>query len=380
MGRIAPISAPLCAVVVLIGCGGFLSRSPSTRAVVPAVNEVASAIMAGHSGGDIAVFGFREDGDKPTTNTEALDEFLLSALLNAGVPVALGVGVVAPDAAKAPKWQKHGVLPDDFRETPSPRMLSGQVHYESPWVYTTVLLTDRDSGAIVDSWRHRLSERELEGHAGQLVKRRGPQSVEFAVEASPIELELHTVVRHSESGFVEFSELTDGRILEPIDGFQLRFRVQTDCAVYAFLYGSKGGSEVIYESQVAYPGRLYYAPGEEQWQWVRSLDENEVYTLYLVAASSLEDERSDLFSDMGELVSRGQIDRFDGLDLLDGAVANFFGRTESDTVAVLRGDEIERGESENFVFSNGENVDSTPQLLSASPVIVRALSFEVQYE
>ena len=342
------------------------------------MNEVASAIVASHSGSDIAVFGFREDGDKPTTNTEALDEFLLTALLDAGVPVAPGVGVVAPDAGKAPKWTKHGVLPDDFRETPLPRMLSGQVHYESPWVYTTVLLSDRDSGAIVDSWRHRLSERELEGHAEQLVKRRGGALVELAVETSPIELELHTVVRHSESGFVEFSELTDGRTMEPGDTFQLRFRVQTDCTVYAFLYGSKGGSEVVYESQVAYPGRLYFAPGEEQW--VSSLEENEVYTLYLIAASSLEEERSDLFSDMGELVGRGQIDRFDGLNRLDGAVASFFGRTETDTVAVLRGDERERGESENFVYSNGENVDSTPQLLSASPVVVRALSFDVQYD
>ena len=378
MVRLVSIFALGLAVFHLNGCSGLLSRSPSTRAVVPAVEEIAAAIMAARPAGDIAVFGFRDAGGERTATTEALDEFLLAALINAGAPVAPGVGVVDLDVGEeGKKWKESVILPDGWRDTPSPHLLSGQIHSRSPWIYSTVLLTDRESGGeIANSWRHRFSEREVEGYAKALVKRRGGQQL-AAAEQKEIEVDLHIVARHSESGFVEWFEPAEGGTLQPGDKFQLRFRVRTDCTVYAFLYQSNGGSEVILESQVAYPGRLYETPGEEQWL---SPQENEVYTLYFIAAASLEEDRSDLFETMGELVRQGQINRFEGLDLLDAAVVDFLSLSETETVAVLRGGEITRGKSESFAYADGETVDSRPQLLRASPVVLRALSFEVQYE
>ena len=379
MVRLVSIFALGLAVFHLNGCSGLLRRSPSTRVVVPAVEDIAATIMAVPPAGDIAVFGFRDDGGERTATTEALDEFLLAALLNAGAPVALGVGLVDLDAGEeGKKWKKNVILPDGWRETPSPHLLIGQIHRSSPWIYSTVLLTDRESGAIANSWRHRFSEREVEGYAKELVKRRGgKQLAAAAAQQKRIEVDLHIVARHSESGFVEWFEPVEGGTLQPGDKFQLRFRVRTDCTVYAFLYQSNGGSEVILESQVAYPGRLYETPGEEQWL---SPQENEVYTLYFIAAASLEEDRSDLFENMAELIRQGQIDRFEGLDLLDAAVVDFLSLSETDTVALLRGGGITRGKSESFTYADGETVDSRPQLLQASPVLLRALSFEVQYE
>jgi hypothetical protein len=378
MVRLVSIFALGLAVFHLNGCSGLLGRSPSTRAVVPAVEDIAAAIMAAPPAGDIAVFGFRDDGGERTETTEALDEFLLAALIIAGAPVAPGVGLVDVDAGEeGKKWKKNVILPDGWRETPSPHLLSGQIHSRSPWIYSTVLLIDRESGAIANSWRYRFSEREVEGYAKELVKRRGGQQTAAAAEQKRIEVDLHIVARHSESGFVEWFEPAEGGTLQPGDKFQLRFRVRTDCTVYAFLYQSNGGLEVILESQVAYPGRLYETPGEEQWL---SPQENEVYTLYFIAAASLEEDRSDLFENMAELVSQGQINRFEGLDLLDAAVVDFLSLSETETVAVLRGGEIARGKSESFAYADGETVDSRPHVLNASPVVLRALSFEVQYE
>ena len=103
MVRLVSIFALGLAVFHLNGCSGLLRRSPSTRVVVPAVEDIAATIMAVPPAGDIAVFGFRDDGGERTATTEALDEFLLAALLNAGAPVALGVGLVDLDAGEEGK-------------------------------------------------------------------------------------------------------------------------------------------------------------------------------------------------------------------------------------------------------------------------------------
>ena len=328
--------------------------------------------------GEIAVFGFREADGKRTTNTEVLDGFLISALVSSGASVASGIGVADTDEDKAgKKWKKGEWLPSDWKESSSPYLLSGHLRYHNPWVYASVRLTDRDSGAVIESWLHRFSERELEIHARELIKARGRQ--EAAVQAPTlIEVDLHIIARHMESGFVEWFEPTDGGRLQPGDRLQLRFRVRSDCAVYAILYQSDGEWEPVFESEVVYPGRLYYAPGEEQWITVNQ--ENEVYTLYVIAAPAVEEDRADLFNELSELVRRGQIDRFQGLELFDGVVADFFGRTETGELVVIRGDDVERGKVETFVYRDGENVDSRPRLLSGLPAVVRGLSFEVQYE
>ena len=367
--------------VLLAGCAGILPDSPPSIGIAAAIDELAGSVVRAHrGGGDIAVLGFRERDGKKTSKSEALDEFLMSALLTFGAPVAEGVGMAASGDDVSATWKKDSPLPQNWSDTGSAELLSGLLYYESPWVYARVLLTDAESGVALESWSLRLLERELE-RQGELLAER-VEGEEEIPEDSPVvvSVDLHLVARHTESGFVEWVDLQEGGSLEPGDRIQLRYRVHADCTVYAILYQSDGEMEELIPSQNAYPGRMYYAPGEFSWTSVN--EENEVYTLYFIAAPELEEDRSDLFNNMAELVTRGQLDRFSGLDLLDGVVVEYLTRTKTEKIEVLRGggEDIEKGKEEQFVYPDGESVDSAPEKLSASPVLVRALSFEVQYQ
>ena len=73
---------------------------------------------------------------------------------------------------------------------------------------------------------------------------------------------------------------------------------------------------------------------------------NEVYTLYFIVAERLDDERrEDLFEQISELVDNGQLNRFQGLELLDAELSGFLQNQLEGLppVEVLRSGEIESG-------------------------------------
>jgi hypothetical protein len=107
--------------------------------------------------------------------------------------------------------------------------------------------------------------------------------------------------------------------------------------------------------------------------------ENIVHTLYFIIAEDLDADRGELFEEIAELIRRGEVDRFRGLDLIDGKLADFLS-TEiggSTPVEIERGGEgIELGSEEKFIVGNVSLV-SKPERLSGSPVLSRAISFDV---
>ena len=63
--------------------------------------------------------------------------------------------------------------------------------------------------------------------------------------------------------------------------------------------------------------------------------------------------------------------------MLDQALIESLQRPES--IAVLRGDEdIDLGRPETMVYDDGNTLSSQAEILTGTPVLVRALSFSVQ--
>ena len=84
---------------------------------------------------------------------------------------------------------------------------------------------------------------------------------------------------------------------------------------------------------------------------------------------------------MGRLVEERQVDRYDGLDLLDQLMVTYLLKSveEEAEIAVIRGgDEIELGKKTNFILNDGTPIESRAEKLRAAPVLVRAVSFEIQ--
>jgi len=99
-----------------------------------------------------------------------------------------------------------------------------------------------------------------------------------------------------------------------------------------------------------------------------------------LAAPRIEEDRSSLWEELGQLQSEGRLERFRGLDLVDAAVARLLQRTvTADTLAISRGSEgIEAGETERFVYDDGTAFDSRGELLQGT-AIARAYSALVRY-
>lgn len=338
----------------------------------------------------IAVLGFREDDGQQTPSTEVLDEHLLSALMQSGASVATGVGAtVGPRTGAGVKWPKEAVLPAGWDQLEERRLLSGLVRYEAPWAYVRLVLTDREAGEVLGSATRRVSQRQLERAGQKLTARRqkiygGTGKAGTAKQREPLGVDLHVLVRRDEAGFSKLVELSERGTLKQGDRLQLRFRVDSDCTAYAFLFQSNGEREDVFASAPAYPGRVHYGPAEEGWVTLNQV--NEVYTLYFIAGRDLDEDNGELFSDMADLVGQGMLDKFNGIDKLDEVMKEYFDRQIDDDqgggVQILRGREgIEIGEDkEEFVYRDGAKLESSPELLSAAEILIRAVSFDVQYQ
>ena len=372
-------AAALAGIAALGWCGcGFFAGKPRVEEVGEVLgNMVAGMAAAQPADSRVALVGFRDADGKRTLRTETLDEALVSAALSHDMPVAPDVGLLEELRGEpALRWSMESLLPRNWEDLDAPRLLGGQVRYEPPWAYLRLVLVDRTDGTVLRSVRGRVSEGELDRRGGALAALRGSDG-EAEVSDFAADVDLHLLVRRVEGEFPQLVELSEGAVLRGGDQLQLRFRVSRTCAVWAFLQLSSGERKGIFSGDRVYGARLQYGPGEEDWI---DLGGNEVYTLYFVVAEDLEGERrEDLFEEIAELVKNGQLNRFQGIDQVDVMLADFL-RNQlegSPPVEVLRAGEIESGGPEVFTIK-GETFESVPEIHFAAPVLVRAVSFEVQ--
>ena len=370
-GRMGRLSLTLLVAAMacwLQACSSRRGRTTSGTELARAAEELAQLVARLDGDEEIAVLGIRDAAGIQTMATRVLDEYLVSALLEAGVPLVLAEGGSTP-------WGNAEVVPaSEWENLSSPRVLAGRLQVESPWGYLRLFAIDRESGIVVAAGSRRLAERALLERAAQRSRQREDVPGEGALK-----VELHLLVLRSEGGLARRIEIEEGSVLQPEDRLQIRFRVNTDCEVYAFLYSSEAEVEEVFAGQFAYRGRMHYGPGEEGWLLLRQSDT--AYTLYFIAAPRLGDDREELFENMAELIERRQVDRLTGLEQLDRVLVEFLlrGLEGSPEIAIQRGNEgIRRGERESFILSDGTPIESWPEELGASPVLVRALSFLVQ--
>ena len=381
-GKVSSAAIWVLAVPVALGwCGcGFFATRPPAEGVSQVVGNMVSAMVSGMpEGSPVALLGFRDGDGKRTVRTEALDEALVSASLRHDMPVAPDVGLLEELRGEpALRWSMDSLLPRKWEKLEAPRLLGGQVRYEPPWAYLRLVLVDRADGTVLSSARGRVSQGELDRRGRALAALRG-RAGEVAVSDFAADVDLHLLVRRVEGEFTQLVEVREGMTLLAEDQLQVRFRVSRTSAVWAFLQLSSGERKGIFSGDRVYGARLQYGPGEAEWI---DLDQvNEVYTLYFIVAEDLESEgRENLFEEIAELVENGQLNRFQGIDQVDDVLAGFLQNQleGSPSVEVLRAGEIESGSPEVFTLDKGETFESVPEALYAAPVLVRAVSFEVQ--
>ena len=383
LGAIGFLAALACG-----SCGGIINRGSPGPGLIEEVNSLLAQMrseLAEAEAGEIAVLGFRQEDGEQTPMTQALDEILVSSLVVSGSPIAVGVGAMQiadkPGAAKS-KWESGALLPKAWQELESPRLLSGQVKYESPWAYVRLLLTDRVRGEVVGTASGRVRERLLERAGAALSARRsGHERGRVPAQDEEVMVDLHVLVRRDEGGFAERVELKERGTLEQGDRLQLRFKAGSDCSVYAFLFQSGGQREDLFSTAAVFKGITYYGPSE--YAWIRLSEVNEVYTLYFIAGARLEEENEQLFENLADLIQRGVVDRFSGLDQVDAILAEYLsGQLEGEgEVKIIRDPEgIEMGKVETFVYQDGTRLESAAELLSDKGILVRAISFEVDFQ
>ena len=189
-------------------------------------------------------------------------------------------------------------------------------------------------------------------------------------------MDLHLIAKREEGGVAQIVELTEGVQLQQGDQMQLRFKLSRDAEVHAFLCSSTGALETLFDEQFVYSDIAQYGPGENDWITFNEIDQ--VYTLYFLTGPQLLAENAEQFYEQyTTLVQEGQIDRFTGLELLDQALIEFIQHPAP--IEVLRGDEdISLGRPETIVYDDGSTLSSQAEILTGTPVLVRALSFSVQ--
>lgn len=355
--------------IFLWGCGGWSPRSGGGGEIEGVMRELVEPLSGQIGEEQVSWLGFREGDGKSSPATELLDEYLISALLRSGVRLA------ALDRSTLGKWKGEELVPTRlWQEAETARVMGGRVEVAGGWAYLRLFLIDAEEGLLLGTVRRRLAEPQLRELAA-----RASGAEEEGEEERKVEVDLHLLVVRDEAGMTQPVEVEEGTMLESGDRLQVRFKVAADCQVYAFLYSSKGVRRDLFGSQLVYSGRWQYGPGRESWVELNEVDQ--VHTLYFLAGRRLSDEREELWERLGELVEEGQVDRFTGVELLDGALVEFLQRRAEENVeiAVRRGSEgAVSGEVEEFILEDGTALKSRAEVLSGSQLLVRAVSFGVQ--
>ena len=346
------------------GCLPFGNRLPQSAELAAAARDLVQ--IAERNSAEIDWVGLRDEAGDHTEATKVLDDYLVSALLQADV------GLVLADTAGA-KWTEQGVV--SLRRGEAGLVLGGRLQEDDLWMYVRLFLVERDGGKLVAAHTVRIPGGEVRDEVA--LRARGSDA---AADATPIEVDLHIIAKREEGGVDQVVDFAEGAQLQQGDKLQLRFKLNRDVEVYAFLYDSEGSLEEVFPEQFVYSGIEEYGPSENGWISLNQSDR--VYTFYFLAGPRLlEENSSEFFERLGELIQQRQVDRFSGLHKLDQTLVEFLLRSyQADLVIdVQRGNEdIAVGRPETIVYDDGTRLPSQAEILKGAPVLVRALSFSVQ--
>lgn len=345
--------------LALGGCVPFIGGREQSQQLAAAAQDLVGIVESQE--GAIDWLGLRDPAGVQTEETKVLNDYLLSALLRAEVAVGL-----ADTTGK--RW-RDAELVGLKQGGRAALALGGRLEADAPWMYVRMFLVERVSGELVAARTGRILERDV---------RREVASRQRGMDAGdgPVEVELHLIAKREEGGVAQAVELAEGAQLQQGDQLQLRFKLSRDAEVHAFLCSSAGALETLFDEQFVYSNIVQYGPGENTWITFNEIDQ--VHTLYFLAGSRLLAENAGPFYEQfATLVQEGQVDRFTGLAQLDQALIEFLQRPEP--IAVLRGDDdISLGRPETIVYDDGNTLSSRAEILTGTPVLVRALSFSVQ--
>ena len=341
------------------GCVPFVGGREQSRQLMTAAQNLA-AIVEGREG-EVDWLGLRDPAGVQTEETKVLDDYLLSALMGAEVAVRL-----ADTTGK--RWRNKELvgLKQGGRTAFA---LGGRLEADAPWMYVRMFLVERASGELVAARTARFLERDVRHEVA--LRQRGTDASD-----GPVEVELHLIAKREEGGVAQTVELAEGVQLQQGDQLQLRFKLSRDVEVHAFLCSSAGALETLFDEQFVYSDIVQYGPSENNWITFNEIDQ--VYTLYFLAGPRLLAENAEPFYEQfATLVQEGQINRFTGLEMLDRALIDFLQHPEP--IEVLRSNEdISLGRQETFVYDDGNTLSSQAEVLTGTPVLVRAVSFSVQ--
>ena len=346
-------------VLALGGCVPFIGGREQSRQLAAAAQDLVAIVEAQE--GEVDWLGLRDPAGVQTEETKVLNDYVLSALMKAEV----AVGLVDTTGKR---WRDEELV--GLRQGGRAALaLGGRLEADAPWMYVRMFLVERKSGELVAARTARISERDVRHEVAS-------RQLGTGASEEPVEVELHLIAKREEGGVAQAVELAEGVQLQQGDRMQLRFKLSRDAEVHAFLCSSTGVRETLFAEQFVYSDIVQYAPGENDWITFNELDQ--VYTLYFLAGPRLLSENAEQFYEQfATLVREGQIDRFAGLEKLDQALIEFLQQPQP--IAVLRGDEdIDLGRPETMVYDDGNTLSSQAEILTGTPVLIRALSFSVQ--
>ena len=346
-------------VLALGGCVPFIGGPEQSRQLAAAAQDLVAIAEAQE--GEVDWLGLRDPAGVQTEETKVLNDYVLSALMRAEV----AVGLVDTTGKR---WRDEELV--GLRQGGRAALaLGGRLEADAPWLYVRMFLVERKSGELVAARTARILERDVRHEVAS-------RQLETDASEEPVEVELHLIAKREEGGVAQAVELAEGVQLQQGDRMQLRFKLSRDAEVHAFLCSSTGVRETLFAEQFVYSDIVQYAPGENDWITFNELDQ--VYTLYFLAGPRLLSENAEQFYEQfATLVREGQIDRFAGLEKLDQALIEFLQQPQP--IAVLRGDEdIDLGRPETMVYDDGNTLSSQAEILTGTPVLIRALSFSVQ--
>ena len=354
---------------LLAGCALWRAGAVPGANLQAATTELAQAVARETNGETIALLPWRDAKGERSGYTEAVDDYIISALLKADVPIVLA------DEKSIGKWKDAEPVPAKaWRDLSAERIVGGRLQEDAEWTYLRFFLIDRVDQALVTTHTWRLPQAELE----RQVAAQG-QLGQGGIGQTEIAVDFHLLGLRDQGGFPEAVVVEEGKGLLAGDRVQIRFTPLIDCEVYAFLYSSEGARIDVLSPRYVYGGREQFGPGEEQW--IDLSEAGQVYTLYFLAASRLDENREELFEEMKRLVDEGEINRFSGLEQLDELLGAYLlkGIEGEGEVAVIRGrEDIKLGKKQSFILNDGTPIDSRAEELIGAPGLVRAISFEIQ--
>ena len=341
------------------------------------MSELAQVGMDLPSGEEVAVVGFRNAKGEQTAETSILDEALLSVLVSSGVPIVAfsakedGGGQSSENRV----WSDDApVPPEAWRDVSAPWVLGGRVQNDSAWSYVRLFAVAREAATVAGSRSRRILREDLE----RQVEAERREEIVVAPAEFRVSARLRLLGLRREGGFDQQLTIAANHQLEPADRLQIRFDVDADCWAWAFLYSSEGRTNSLFSRRLVYAGTEQFGPSEQGW--VRQLESGSVYTLYFIVARTLEEDDTDLFVSMKKLILRNVVDRYEGLNQLDRAIADYVesGAEGVGEVLVIRSVEEENLEKlKRVVLDDGLTLEVRAEKLGPSKAIVRAVSFEV---